>query len=87
MMAEQHKRGTPTNIKQETYIEQHDRTTKLAPKFVDPFGIVCYVNGNKFEVVDQNTKLTLEARTDLFKHIPSHRDISFPRTNFKVFSV
>ncbi len=43
----------------ETLFQQQDRTSKHTWKFVGPHRVVHYVHGNKFELVDPNTSVTL----------------------------
>ncbi len=55
VMANQHKRDIPVNIRKENtvMIQQPERKSKLSHKFVGPYRIVRCVYGNKFEVMEQ----------------------------------
>ncbi len=74
MMAKQHKRAVPVNIKEgdAVMIQQPERASKLAPKFMGPYEVVRYVYGNKFEVRDPSTGVTLVVHSDRLKLMPSH---------------
>ncbi len=76
MMANQHKRAIPVNIKQvdTVMIQQPERKSKLSPKFVGPYRIVRYFYGNKFEVMEPNTNITLVIHSDWLKKILSPSD-------------
>ncbi len=43
---------------------------KLSPKFVGPYRIVRYIYGNKFEVMEPNTNVTLVIHDDRLKKTP-----------------
>ncbi len=55
-------------------IQQPERKSKLSPKFVGPYRIVRYVYGNKFEVMEPNTNVTLVIHSDRLKNMPSCSD-------------
>ncbi len=76
MMANQHKRAIPLNIKQgdTIMIQQPERKSKFSPKFVGSYRIVRYVYGNKFEVMEPNTNIILVTHSDRLKKIPSPSD-------------
>ncbi len=76
MMANQHKRAIPVNFKPggNVMIRQPERVSKLSPKFVGPYRIVCYVYGNKLEVMEPNTNVTLVIHGDRLKKMPSCSD-------------
>ncbi len=76
MMANQQKRVIPVNFKQgdTAMIQQPERKSKLSPKFVGPYRIVRYVYGNKFEVMQPNTNITLVIHSHRLKKIPSPSD-------------
>ncbi len=76
MMAKQHKRALPVIIKQGDYvmIQQPERNSKLSPKFVGPYRVVRYIHGNKFEVMEPKTNITLVAHSDRLKLIKSSAD-------------
>ncbi len=69
MIANQHKRATPVNCKlgDNVMIQQLERMSKLSPKFVGRYRIVRYVYGNKFEVMEPNTDITLVIHNDRLK--------------------
>ncbi len=78
MMANQHKRDIPVNFKKgdTVMIQQPERKSKLSPKFLGAYRIVRYVYGNKFEVMEPNTDITLVIHSDRLKKIPSPSDSS-----------
>ncbi len=55
-------------------IQQLERKSKLSPKFVGSYRIVCYVYGNKFEVMEPNTNIALVIHSDWLKKIPPPSD-------------
>ncbi len=55
-------------------IQQPERNSKISPKFVGSYRIVCYVYGNKFKVIEPNTNITLAIHSDRLKRIPSPSD-------------
>ncbi len=61
MTSKQHKRAVPVSLKQgdTVFIRQSERSSKLAPKFLGPYIIVRYITGNKFEVVDPKTNISM----------------------------
>ncbi len=67
MMANQHKRAIPVKIKQgdAVMIQQSERISKLSPKFVGPYKVLRYIYGNKFEVLEPNTNVTLVIHSGL----------------------
>ncbi len=69
MVINQRKRATPVNIKQRDHvmIQQPERKSKLSPKFVGPYRVVRYVHGNRFEMVEPNTNVTLVVNRDRLK--------------------
>ncbi len=73
MLANQYKRAIPVNFKpvDNVMIQQPERMSKLSPKFVGPYRIVRYVYGNKFEVMEANTNVTLVIHSDRLKKMPS----------------
>ncbi len=72
-------RAIPVKIKQgdTVMIQQPERKSKLSPKFVGPYKVVRYIYGNKFEVLEPNTIVTLVIHSDCLKLIPSP-DSSLP---------
>ncbi len=66
MIVNQNKRAIPVNINQgnTVMIQQPERKSKLSPKFVGPYRVVRYVHGNKFEVVEPSSNVTLVVHTD-----------------------
>ncbi len=56
-MAKQHKRAIPVNIKEgdAVMVQQPERPSKLAPKFMSPYEVLRYIYGNKFEVRNPST--------------------------------
>ncbi len=75
-MAKQHKRAIPVNFKQgdTVMIQQPERKSKFSPKFVGPYRIVRYVYGNKFEVMEPNTSVTIVIHSYQLKNMPSCSD-------------
>ncbi len=55
-------------------IQQPEGKSKLSPKFVGPYRIVRYAFGNKFEVMEPNTNVTLVIHSDRLKKMPSCSD-------------
>ncbi len=51
-------------------ILQAERKWKLSPKFVGPYRIVRYVYGNKIEVMEPNTNVTLVIYSYWLKKMP-----------------
>ncbi len=86
MMANQHKRAILVNFKQAdtVMIQQPERKSKLSPKFVGPYRKVRYVYGNKFEVMEANTNITLVIHSDRLKKIPSPPDSPLAADNVPV---
>ncbi len=76
MMANQHKMAIPVNFKpgDNVMILQSERKSKLSSKFLGPYRIVRYVYGNKFEVMEPNTNVTLVIHSDRLKKMPSCSD-------------
>ncbi len=76
MIINQHKRAIPVNIKQwdTVMIQQPERKSKLSPKFVGPYGVVRYIHGNKFEVVEQSSNVTFVVHADRLKLIRPSSD-------------
>ncbi len=73
MIPKQHKRAIPVNIKEgdAIMIQQPERASKLAPKFMGPYEVFRYIYGNKFEVRHPNTGVTLVVHSDRLKLMPS----------------
>ncbi len=55
-------------------IQQPERISKLSPKSVGPYRMVRYVYGNKFEVMEPNTNVTLVIHSVRLKKMPSCSD-------------
>ncbi len=55
-------------------IHQLERKSKVSPNFVGPYIIVSYVYGNKFEVMEPNTNITLVIHSNRLKKTPSPCD-------------
>ncbi len=55
-------------------IQQPERMRKLSPKFLGLYRIVRYVYGNKCEVMEANTNVTLLIHSDRLKRMPSCSD-------------
>ncbi len=78
MAMKQHKRATPVNIKQGDHvmIQHPERRSKLSPKFIGPYRVVRYVHGNKFEVMEPNSKVTFVVHSDRLKLVQISSDSS-----------
>ncbi len=55
-------------------IQHQERKSKLSPKFVGSYRVVRYVHGNKFEVVEPNSDVTLEVHSDRLKAVKISSD-------------
>ncbi len=86
MMAHQHKRAILVNFKpgDTVMIQQPEKKSKVSPKFVGPYRIVGYVYGNKFEVMEPNTNITLVVHSDRLKKVPSPSDSPLAADNVPV---
>ncbi len=73
MIVNQHKRAILVNFKpgDNVMTQQPERMSKLSTKFAGPYRIVRYVYGNKFEVMEPNTNVTLVIHSDRLKKMPS----------------
>ncbi len=61
MMANQHKKAVPVALKEgdTVMLKQGERNFKLGAKFVVPYRVNRNVRGNKFEILDPNTRVSL----------------------------
>ncbi len=73
MMANQHKKAVPVALKEgdTVMLKQGERNSKLGAKFVGPYRVIRNVRGNKFEILDPNTRVSLIIHSDRLKVIPS----------------
>ncbi len=73
MMANQNNRAILVSFKprDNVMIQRLERMSKLSPKFVGPYRIIRYVYGNKYEVMEPNTNVTLVIHSDRLKKMPS----------------
>ncbi len=62
-------------------IQQPERKSKLSPKFVGPYKVLRYIYGNKFEMREPNTNVTLVIHSGRLKVIPSSNGSSLPENN------
>ncbi len=65
-------------------IQQPERKSKLSPKFMGPYRIVHYIYGNKFEVMEPNTNVTLVIQSDRLKKMLSCSDSPLAADNVPV---
>ncbi len=74
MTSKQNKRAVSVSLKQgdTVFIRQSERSSKLAPKFFGPYIIVRHITGNKFELLDPKTNISMEVHSDLLKKVTSN---------------
>ncbi len=56
-------------------IKQAERSSKLGAKFVGPYRVVRNICGNRFELLEPNSRASLEVHSDRLKVISSPLDL------------
>ncbi len=62
-------------------IQHPERRSKLSSKFIGPYRVVRYVHGNKFEVMEPNSKVTFVVHSDRLKVVQTSSDSSMEIEN------
>ncbi len=71
MLHKQHSQATPVHLDVSDSVTKRapDRSCKLTPKFSGPFLLTAKLHGNKFKILDPNTKVSEVVHVDRLKKV------------------